>query len=90
MQHNLLVQARADVTVNAVLEIGNTREAITVEASPVSVQFNTTTRREKKSLGRAAGRQAGLASNPTSPFAAGLGLRSFFGGMARPAIHWLQ
>lgn len=43
VQHNLLVQARADVTVNANLEIGNTREAITVESSPVAVQFNTTT-----------------------------------------------
>jgi hypothetical protein len=43
VQRNILVQARGDVTVNAVLQVGNTREAITVEASPVAVQFNTTT-----------------------------------------------
>jgi hypothetical protein len=43
VQRNILVQARGDVTVNAALEIGNTREAITVEAAPVSVQFNTST-----------------------------------------------
>jgi hypothetical protein len=41
VQHNVLVQARADVTVNAVLDIGNTRETVTVEATPVAVQFNT-------------------------------------------------
>ncbi|MFN3322977.1 MAG: carboxypeptidase regulatory-like domain-containing protein [Bryobacteraceae bacterium] len=43
VQRNILVQARGDVTVNAVLEIGSTRETVTVEASPVAVQFNTTT-----------------------------------------------
>jgi hypothetical protein len=43
VQRNVLVQARGDVTVNAVLEVGNTRETVTVEASPVAVQFNTTT-----------------------------------------------
>src|SRR5262245_48147197 len=43
VQRNILVQARGDVTVNAVLEVGNTRETVTVEASPVAVQFNTTT-----------------------------------------------
>ena len=43
VQQNVLVQARGDVTVNAVLEVGNTRETVTVEASPVAVQFNTTT-----------------------------------------------
>ncbi|MBI4904451.1 MAG: carboxypeptidase regulatory-like domain-containing protein [Acidobacteria bacterium] len=42
-QQNLLVQARADITVNATLEIGNTRETVTVESAPVAVQFNTTT-----------------------------------------------
>src|SRR5262245_23814812 len=41
MQRNILVQARGDVTVNAMLELGNTRETVTVEATPVSVQFNT-------------------------------------------------
>jgi len=43
VQKNILVQARGDVTVNSILEVGNTREAITVESSPVSVQFNTST-----------------------------------------------
>ena len=42
-QKNILVQARGDVTVNATLDIGNTRETVTIEASPVAVQFNTTT-----------------------------------------------
>jgi hypothetical protein len=43
VQQNVLVQARGDVTVNTVLEVGNTAESITVESSPVAVQFNTTT-----------------------------------------------
>ena len=43
VQRNILVQARGDVSVNATLEIGNTRDAITVEAAPVAVQFNTST-----------------------------------------------
>jgi hypothetical protein len=43
VQRNVLVQARSDVTVNANLDVGNTRETITVEASPVAVQFNSTT-----------------------------------------------
>jgi hypothetical protein len=43
VQRNILVQARGDVTVNALMQVGNTRESITVEASPVAVQFNTTT-----------------------------------------------
>ncbi len=43
VQHNILVQARGDVTVNAVLEVGSSREAVTVEASPVAVNFNTST-----------------------------------------------
>ena len=43
LQRNILVQARGDVTVNSMLEIGNTRESVTVEASPVAVQFNTST-----------------------------------------------
>lgn len=40
---NILVQARADVTVDAKLELGQTSETINVEASPVAVQFNTST-----------------------------------------------
>src|SRR5258707_2670937 len=33
LQRNILVQARGDVTVNALLDVGNTRETVTVEAS---------------------------------------------------------
>lgn len=43
VQRNILVQARADVTVNAALEVGSTNESVTVDASPVNVQFNTST-----------------------------------------------
>jgi hypothetical protein len=43
VQTNVLVQSRGDVTVDARLEVGNAAEAVTVEASPVSVQFNTST-----------------------------------------------
>ena len=43
MQKNILVQARGDVTVDARLDVGNTNETVTVEASPVTVQFNTST-----------------------------------------------
>jgi hypothetical protein len=41
VQKSVLMEARGDVTVNPVMEIGNTREAVTVEAAPVAVQFNT-------------------------------------------------
>src|ERR1041384_3336679 len=40
---NIVVQSRGDVTVDARLEIGSAAEAVTVEASPVSVSFNTST-----------------------------------------------
>jgi hypothetical protein len=43
VQKNVLVQTRGDVTVDARLEIGNTNETVTVEASPVTVEFNTST-----------------------------------------------
>ncbi len=43
VQKNVLVQARGDVTVNTTLETGSTMESITVEASPVAVNFNTST-----------------------------------------------
>ena len=43
VQKNLLVQSRADVTVDAKLEIGAATEAVTVQESPVSVQFNSST-----------------------------------------------
>lgn len=42
-QNNILVQSRGDVTVNAALEVGSVSDAVTVDAAPVSVQFNTST-----------------------------------------------
>ena len=43
LQQNILVQTRADVTVNAAMEIGAIAEVVTVEETPVAVQFNSTT-----------------------------------------------
>jgi hypothetical protein len=43
VQQNILVQTRADVTVNAALEVGAIAEVVTVEESPVAVSFNQTT-----------------------------------------------
>src|SRR6516165_3037531 len=43
VQKNVLVQTRGDVTVDARLELGNTNETVTVDAAPVSVEFNTST-----------------------------------------------
>ena len=43
LQQNLLVQTRADITVNASLEIGAITEIVTVEESPVALKFNSTT-----------------------------------------------
>ncbi|MBK5291514.1 MAG: TonB-dependent receptor [Acidobacteriia bacterium] len=43
VQKNVLVQSRGDVTVNARLELGAVGEAVTVEASPVAVSFNSST-----------------------------------------------
>ena len=42
-QQNVLVQTRADITVDAALEVGAVAETITIEEAPVSVQFSTTT-----------------------------------------------
>ena len=42
VQQNILVQTRANISVNAALEIGAVAETITVEEAPVAVQFNTT------------------------------------------------
>ncbi len=42
-QRNVLIQARADVTVNATLQPGDAQQSITVDAPPVAVQFNTST-----------------------------------------------
>jgi hypothetical protein len=44
VQENVLVQTRADVTTNFSLKPGGTVETVTVEASAVTLQFNTTTR----------------------------------------------
>ena len=44
VQENVLVQTRADVTTNFTLKPGGTVETITVSASAVSLQFNSTTR----------------------------------------------
>jgi carboxypeptidase family protein len=41
-QRNVTVQNRGDVTVDARLEIGGVTEVITVQDSPVAVQFNST------------------------------------------------
>ncbi|MEP6717439.1 MAG: TonB-dependent receptor, partial [Terriglobia bacterium] len=41
-QENFSVQAGGDITVNVPLQIGGVREAVTVAASPVEVQFNNT------------------------------------------------
>lgn len=41
-QRNITVQNRGDVTVDARLEIGGVTEVITVQESPVAVQFNST------------------------------------------------
>src|SRR5690242_9856939 len=44
LQEGVLVQTRADVTVNFSLKPGGLVETVTVEASSVALQFNTTTR----------------------------------------------
>ena len=40
---DILVQARADVTIDAPLQTGSTKDSITVEASAVALQFTTST-----------------------------------------------
>jgi hypothetical protein len=44
IQKNVVVQQRADVTVDVKLKVGGVDETITVTESPVAVQFNTATR----------------------------------------------
>lgn len=44
VQEGVLVQTRADLTVNFSLKPGGVTETVTVEASAVTLQFNTTTR----------------------------------------------
>jgi len=43
VQQNILVQTRADITVNAALVLGAVTEQVTIEASPVAVSFSRTT-----------------------------------------------
>lgn len=40
-QRNITVQNRGDITVNAAMEIGGVSEVITIQDSPVAVQFNS-------------------------------------------------
>ena len=40
-QRNILVQNRGDITVNARLEVGGVSEVITIQDTPVAVQFNS-------------------------------------------------
>lgn len=42
-QQNILIQTRADMTVNATMQVGAVAETVTVEEAPVAVQFTTTT-----------------------------------------------
>jgi len=44
VQKNVRVQQRADLTVDVKLTVGGLSETVTVEESPVAVQFNTATR----------------------------------------------
>jgi len=43
VQKNILMESSGDVTVNVNLVVGNAKETVTVEAAPVSVEFNTAT-----------------------------------------------
>ncbi|MCC7176566.1 MAG: carboxypeptidase regulatory-like domain-containing protein [Bryobacterales bacterium] len=42
LQENVLVRSQGDITVNAVLTPGQVTETVTISASPVEVQFNST------------------------------------------------
>lgn len=44
IQQNILVQQRGDVTVDVRLEMGTLNDSITVEATPVSLELNTSSR----------------------------------------------
>ena len=43
VQKNILVEVGGDVTISAAIQVGNSTDTVTVEASPVSVEFNTST-----------------------------------------------
>ncbi len=44
VQRNVLVQARGDVTVDVMMKVASLNETVTVEASPVAIQFNTSSK----------------------------------------------
>ncbi len=44
VQRNVLVQARGDVTVDVTMKIAGLTETVTVEHSPVAIQFNTSSK----------------------------------------------
>jgi hypothetical protein len=44
VQRNVLVQARGDVTVDVTMKVGGLAETVTVEVTPVAIQFNTSTK----------------------------------------------
>src|ERR1035437_10091363 len=43
VQKNVLIEVSGDISVDGALQVGSAQEAITVEAAPVSVEFNTST-----------------------------------------------
>ena len=43
VQKNILVEVGGDITADAAIAVGNSSDTVTVEASPVSVEFNTST-----------------------------------------------
>jgi hypothetical protein len=43
VQKNILVEVGGDLTVNAAIAVGNASDSVTVESSPVGVEFNTST-----------------------------------------------
>src|SRR5262249_30690449 len=44
VQQNIIVQQRADVTVDVKLEVGTINDSVTVETTPVAIELNTSTR----------------------------------------------
>jgi Carboxypeptidase regulatory-like domain/TonB dependent receptor len=44
VQRNVIVQARGDVTVDVTMKVASMAETVTVIASPVAIQFNTSTK----------------------------------------------
>jgi hypothetical protein len=43
VQKNVLIEVSGDISVDGALQVGSAQDAITVEAAPVSVEFNTST-----------------------------------------------